>query len=74
MIPVAAAVVLLSSVVFAADGPSKFAAADANADGAVDATEFAATRIEHDFAKLDTDGNGSLNEKEYQAALEEDCA
>lgn len=73
LIPVAAAAILASSVAFAAEGPPKFKAADTNGDGAVDATEFAATKLKRDFSKLDKDGNGSLNEKEYKAALEEDC-
>ena len=74
LILTAAAVVLASGIAFAADGPPKFEAADANGDGAVDATEFSATKLERDFKKIDTDGNGSLNMEEYKAALEEDCA
>lgn len=71
---IAAAAILGSGIAFAAEGPPKFEAADSNGDGAVDATEFAATKLERDFAELDKDSNGSLNKKEYEAALDEDCA
>ena len=67
----AAAAMLASSVALAA--PPKFDAADANADGGVDAAEFAATKIEKKFPELDKDGDGKLNKDEYAAALEEDC-
>jgi hypothetical protein len=67
----AAAALMASGVALAA--PPKFDAADADADGGVDATEFAATKIEKEFAKLDKDGDGKLNKKEYTAALDEDC-
>jgi hypothetical protein len=70
---VLAAALMLSAAAFAAEKP-KFEAADANSDGMVDASEFAATGIEKDFGELDADGNGSLNSDEYAAALEEDCA
>ena len=69
---VAAAVLMASGIALAAD-PPKFAAADANGDGGVDATEFAATKIERKFPELDKDGDGKLNKEEYAAALEEDC-
>ena len=68
----ASAALLVSSVAFAAD-PPKFGAADANGDGAVDAAEFAATKIDRVFAKLDKNKDGKLDAKEYEAALEEDC-
>lgn len=68
----AAAALLASSVAFAA--PPKFGAADANADGGVDAAEFKATKIDKDFGELDKDGDGKLNADEYKVALEEDCA
>ncbi len=68
----AAAAALMASGVALAE-PPKFAAADANGDGGVDATEFAATKIEREFPKLDEDGDGKLNKQEYAAALEEDC-
>ncbi len=71
---IASAALLASSAVLAADEKPKFEAADANGDGMVDASEFAATGIERDFGELDADGNGSLNGDEYAAALEEDCA
>lgn len=68
----AAAIALFStSVAFAA--PLKFAKADANGDGNVDATEFASSGIKKEFAKLDKDGDGKLSKKEYSAALDEDC-
>jgi Ca2+-binding EF-hand superfamily protein len=68
----AAAAILASSVALAA--PPKFDGADANGDGAVDAEEFAATKIKREFKKLDKDGDGKLNKTEYSAALDEDCA
>jgi len=74
LILAAAAAILASSIALAADEPPKFGAADANGDGAVDAAEFAATKLEREFSKIDTDGNGSLNKEEYEAALEEDCS
>ncbi|MCG6966854.1 MAG: hypothetical protein LJE59_10100 [Chromatiaceae bacterium] len=67
----AAAALLVTSTAFAA--PLKFAKADANGDGFVDATEFAASGVKKDFAKLDKDGDGKLSKKEYSAALDEDC-
>ncbi len=68
----AGAALMISSAAFAGD-PPKFKAADANADGSVDATEYAATKLEKEFDKLDKNGDGKLNEDEYKAALEEDC-
>jgi len=68
----AAAAVFASSVALAE--PPKFEAADANADGGVDAAEFEATKIDRQFGELDKDGDGKLNMDEYAAALEEDCA
>lgn len=73
MMLAAAAAFAISGVVMAEDGPPKFAAADANGDGGVDAAEFEATGLEREFAKLDKDGDGKLNNDEYAAALEEDC-
>jgi hypothetical protein len=68
----AAAALLLSSAALAA--PAKFAKADANGDGAVDATEFAESGVKNrKFENLDKDGDGKLSKKEYSAALEEDC-
>jgi len=67
----AIAAVFASSVTLAE--PPKFQAADANGDGGVDAAEFAATKIEKDFKKLDEDGDGKLSKGEYATALEEDC-
>ena len=60
---VAAAVLMASGIALAA-APPKFAAADANGDGGVDATEFAATGIQKDFGELDADGNGEIDEAE----------
>ena len=71
---VAATAFFASSLAFAADEPPKFDAADANGDGVVDASEFEATKIERDFGEIDEDGDGKLNQDEYAAALEEDCA
>ena len=70
----AATALFASSLAFAADEPPKFDAADANGDGAVDAAEFKATKLERDFGEIDQDGDGKLNKDEYAAALEEDCA
>ncbi len=69
----AATALAASSLVFAADGPPKFAAADANGDGAVDATEFEAAKIQLEFGEVDKDGDGKLSEEEYTAALDEEC-
>ena len=74
LILAAAAALLATSVTFAADEPPKFGAADANGDGAVDAAEFKATGLEAEFENADTDGNGTLNEEEYTAVLEGECA
>lgn len=62
---------LATSVAFAA--PAKFPKADANGDGFVDATEFAASGMKKDMAKLDKDGDGKLTKKEYAAGMDEDC-
>jgi hypothetical protein len=67
----AAAALLASSVAFAA--PPKFAKADANGDGFLDAEEFAATGMKKKMEKLDKDGDGKLSEKEYKAGMDEDC-
>lgn len=67
----AAAALLISSAAFAA--PAKFAKADANGDGSVDAAEFAESGVKKKFENLDKDGDGKLSKKEYSAALEEDC-
>ena len=67
----AAAALLASSVAFAA--PAKFDKADANGDGAVDATEFAASGMKKKFEKLDKNADGKLDKKEYSAGLDEDC-
>ncbi|MCB1800715.1 MAG: EF-hand domain-containing protein [Gammaproteobacteria bacterium] len=72
MILAAAAALLASSVAFAA--PVKFAKADANGDGFVDATEFAASGMTKKMEKLDKNGDGKLDKKEYSAGLDEDCA
>lgn len=74
LILAAAAALLASSVAFAADEPPDFKAADTNGDGAIDATEFAATKLEGEFPNADSDGNGTLNEEEYQAILDGECA
>jgi len=74
LIMAAAAALLASSVAFAADEPPNFKAADTNGDGAIDATEFAATKLEAEFPNSDSDGNGTLNEEEYQAILDGECA
>jgi len=69
----AAAALLVSGSVMAADGPPQFEKADTSGDGAVDATEFAATKIDRKFANLDKNEDGKLSKDEYAAALEEDC-
>ncbi len=53
--------------------PPEFKGADSNGDGAVDATEFAALKLDKELAKFDEDGNGTLNKSEYEASLEEEC-
>ena len=53
--------------------PPKFAKADANGDGFLDAEEFAATGMKKKMEKLDKDGDGKLSEKEYKAGMDEDC-
>ena len=60
-----------TSVAFAA--PAKFDKADANGDGSLDATEFAASGMKKEMAKLDKDGDGKLSKKEYSAGMDEDC-
>ena len=68
----AIAALLASSLAFAA--PLSFKKADANSDGAVDAAEFANSGVkEKKMADLDKDGDGKLSNKEYSAALDEDC-
>lgn len=68
----ATAALLASSVALAA--PVSFKKADSNADGAVDAAEFANSGVEgKKMAELDKDGDGKLDKKEYSAALDEDC-
>lgn len=74
LIVAAAAAILASSVAFAADEPPNFGAADANGDGAVDEAEFKATGLEAEFKDSDSDGNGTLNEEEYTAVVEGECA
>ena len=74
LIVAAAAALLASSIAFAADEPPTFAVADKNGDGAVDAAEHKAAGLQFDFANNDTDGNGTLSEEEYQAALDAECA
>ena len=71
MIVAAAAALLVTSVAFAA--PAKFKKADANGDGSVDATEYAASGAKREMAKLDKDGDGKLSKKEYSALFDEDC-
>ncbi|MCB1792240.1 MAG: EF-hand domain-containing protein [Gammaproteobacteria bacterium] len=71
MIVVAAGALLATSVAFAA--PAKFDKADANGDGSVDATEFAASGVKKKFEKLDKDGDGKLSKKEYSVVFDEDC-
>ena len=70
----AATALFASSLASAADEPPAFDAADANGDGFVDASEFEATKIDRDFGEIDQDGDGKLDQDEYAAALEEDCA
>ena len=63
---------LLASGVAIAE-PKAFKAADANADGMIDAGEFAKAGVETAMAELDKDKNGSLSKKEYEVVLEEEC-
>jgi hypothetical protein len=67
----ALAALLATSVAFAA--PSSFKKADANGDGAVDASEYAASGATKKMATLDRDGNGTLDKREYAAVFDEDC-
>ena len=68
----AIAALLASSLAFAA--PLSFKKADANGDGSVDAAEFEASGVkDKKMASLDKDGDGKLSNKEYSAALDEDC-
>lgn len=60
-----------ASLAYAA--PMSFKKADANGDGSVDATEFAASGVTKKLASLDKNGDGMLDKKEYSAALDEDC-
>jgi hypothetical protein len=54
--------------------PLSFKKADANADGSVDAEEFAASGVKgKKMADLDKDGDGKLSKKEYSVVLDEDC-
>ena len=70
----AAAVALLLATSTAIAAPKSFKKADANGDGSIDATEFAASGVEgKKMAGLDKDGDGMLSRKEYSAALDEDC-
>ena len=62
---------LATSVAFAA--PKSFKKADANADGFVDATEYADSGAKKELASLDKDGDGKLDKKEYSVLLSEDC-
>ena len=71
---IAAALTLASSAAFAE--PPPFKKLDANNDGAVDATEYAAVKaagVEKPFAEVDTDKSGTLNTEEYAAVLEPEC-
>ena len=65
------AALLVSNVALAA--PVKFKAADANADGFVDAAEFAKSGGKQELTKLDKDKDGKLSKKEYSVVLEEEC-
>ncbi len=54
--------------------PKAFDKVDANGDGMINTAEFANSGVEgQTLAKLDKDGNGSLNEDEYSVVLEEEC-
>jgi hypothetical protein len=67
----ACAALLLSNVAIAA--PAEFKKADANADGMVDAAEYAKSGAAKPMAEIDKDKNGSLSKKEYDVLLEEEC-
>ena len=67
----ACAALLTSTVAFAE--PKEFPKADANGDGFVDATEFAASGVDAKFDESDTNKDGKLDIDEYQAAVG-DCA
>ena len=68
-----AAVAALFATSVAVAAPMKFAKADANGDGSIDAAEFAASGMKKDMAKLDKDGDGKLSKNEYAAGMDEDC-
>ena len=67
----ACAALLVSTAALAA--PIKFKAADVNADGFVDAAEFAKSGVKQELTKLDKDKDGKLSKKEYSVVLEEEC-
>ncbi|MDJ0740298.1 MAG: hypothetical protein QNJ91_11305 [Gammaproteobacteria bacterium] len=69
-----AAIAALFATSVALAAPVSFKKADANADGSIDASEFAASGVEgKTMEKLDKDGDGKLNKKEYSVVLDEDC-
>lgn len=68
----AVAALMISGVAVAE--PASFKKADANGDGMVDAAEFANSGVEKKMGELDKNGDGKLDNKEYSAALDEDCA
>lgn len=66
-----------TATAFAADKPPKFKDVDANGDGSVDATEFAAATaagVKQAFEKLDKNGDGTLTRQEYAVVMgDADC-
>lgn len=70
---VTASALLLASTAFADDEPPTFEKADTNGDGGVDATEYAATKMEPDFAEFDVDKDGKLNAAEFEELVNSEC-
>ena len=71
-----AGMTVLTASALAADAP-KFTDVDANSDGGIDATEFAAATeagVKEEFAKLDKNSDGKLSKSEYAIVMgDEDC-
>ena len=65
---VAVSALVLASTAFATP---TFAEADANGDGFVDKSEF---KLDMNFSDFDKDKDGKLNGKEYEEALNSECA
>lgn len=67
---ISASALLFASVAFA----NEFADVDTSGDGFVDKAEFDAAKLEMDFKEFDADKDGKLNPKEYEEAINSECA